>query len=84
MKLWISNICYANVSGLFAMFNNPKNRGSNFTWEFFVRHCEEESEIWLVVNDLLTSNNQINIERKELAKKFAKEIAETLVKRLTE
>lgn len=33
--LQIANICYANVSALFAMFTNPKYRGPNFTWDWF-------------------------------------------------
>lgn len=75
--LQIANICYANVSGEFAAFCNESNRGKNFTWEWFIEHAQEDAEIWLMTNFV-----RYNQECIDLAKKYSKEIAETLVNRL--
>ena len=74
--LQIANICYANVTGRFATFCNPLYRGANFTWEWFIEHAQDDAEIWLMANFI--SYNQECI---DLAKKYSKEIAETLVRR---
>ena len=76
-RLQIANVCYANVSGMFATFCNLKFRGPNFTWDFFVKYCGDESDLWLAINNI-----QRTEENKELAKKFAIEIAENLISKL--
>jgi hypothetical protein len=76
-KLEIANVCYANVSGLFAMFTNPKYRGKNFTWKYFIEHCEENADLWLVLANIKGKKEEINAQ----AKIYAKEIAERLVER---
>lgn len=76
-KLEIANVCYANVSGLFAMFINPKYRGPNFTWKYFIEHCEENADLWLMIANIKGKKDEINVQ----AKIYAKEIAERLVKR---
>lgn len=79
-RLQIANICYANVAGLFAMFCNPKARGPNFTWEYFIEHCEEHAVDWMFINDVRGDKTTIN----ETAKQFASEIANRLVGHLNE
>jgi hypothetical protein len=79
-RLEIANICYANVAGEFAMFNNPKFRGPKFTWERWIEHCEDAAEGWMFINDVSGDMKQIVA----LAREYAKEIAERLVGYLTE
>ena len=79
-RLEIANICYANVAGEFAMFNNPKYRGPNFTWDWFPGHCERNADMWMMLNGVRGHKETIN----QTAKTFAKEIAETLVRRMRE
>ena len=76
--LEVANICYANVAGQFAMFTNPKYRGPNFTWEWFVEHCEENADLWMQIHNVRGNKEEIN----KTAKEFAKEIAERLVYRM--
>lgn len=79
-RLEIANVCYANVASRFAMFNNPKYRGPNFTWEGFVQYCEEYADEWMFISNVRGHKETI----RSTARQFAKEIAETLVKRMTE
>lgn len=51
-RLEIANTIYANVSGRFATFNNPKNRGVNFTWENWIESCGEQSEEWIMIANI--------------------------------
>lgn len=74
--LQIANICYANVSGEFAAFCDPAKRGVNFTWEWFIERAGSDCVIWLNANF-----SRYNQECIDLAKKYSKEIAETLVRR---
>ena len=74
--LQIANICYANVSGEFAAFCNLSNRGANFTWEWFIEHTQDDAEMLVAANF-----SRYNQECIDLAKKYSKEIAETLVRR---
>jgi hypothetical protein len=79
-RLQIANVCYANVAGLFAMFHNSKYRGPNFTWAWFVEHCEEHATEWMFIHHVRGHKETIN----STAKQFAKEIAGTLVNRMSE
>lgn len=79
-RLEIANVCYANVAGKFAMFHNPKYRGANFTWAGFVEHCEECADEWMFIHGVRGHKETVN----STARQFAKEIAETLVKRMSE
>jgi len=74
-RLKIANCMYANVAVQLAMFNNPKFRGSNFNWKWFIGYCEENADLWLMIANIRGSKNEIN----ETAKQMAKEIATTLV-----
>ena len=76
--LKIANICYANVAGTFAMFTNPSRRGPNFTWDWFISHCEESAQDWMFVYHVRGHKESVN----QLAKTFAREIAEHLVMRM--
>lgn len=76
-RLQIANICYANVAGDFAMFMNPKYRGPNFTWDWFLKYCENHAQDWMFVNAVTGNRKEVN----ELAGQFAKEIAERLIVR---
>lgn len=80
-RLQIANVCYANVASEFAMFNNPKYGGPNFTWEWFIEYCERNADLWMMIHVVRGNNKQ---EIADTAKKFAREIAETLVQRLRE
>lgn len=75
-RLEVANVCYASVSGLFAFFSNPRNRGPQFTWDTFPVLCEEESEIWMW--RIRGNRNDINC----AAKEYAGEIARSLVQRM--
>jgi hypothetical protein len=77
-KLEIANICYANVAGRFAMFTNPKYRGETFTWDWFVTNCEENADLWLMIDN--TKRNPTVI---SLAREYAREIAQRLVNHAT-
>ena len=77
-RLEIANICYANVAGEFAMFNNPKYRGENFTWDWFIQHCEDEADLWMMISNVRGHQASIRF----AAKTYAKGIAETLVWRM--
>jgi hypothetical protein len=79
-RLQIANICYANVAGEFAMFTNPKYRASNFTWDWFIRHCEKNADLWMFVNNVRGKKDEID----EMARQFAVEIAENLVDKVTQ
>lgn len=76
-RLEIANICYANVAGSFAMMCNDKYRGQKFEWKNFPSMMEQESDLWLIINNVKGDRTAI----KETAKEFAKEIAETMIKR---
>lgn len=75
-RLEVANVCYASVSGLFALFVNSKNRGHNFTWDWFIEMCEAESKTWLM--RVRGSRDEINI----LGKELAGEISRHLVNRM--
>lgn len=77
----IANICYAIVSGNFAMFCNPKNCGSNFKWSWFVTRQEEQcaNDIWIYIP--VPRNKELKQEIADTAARFGKEIAERLVTR---
>jgi hypothetical protein len=72
-RLIISNICYANVAGEFALFINPYYRGPAFTWNWFITHCEGNADLWLLLHDI---HNKTMI---KLARELAVEIAKNLV-----
>lgn len=79
-RLEIANICYAEVSSRFAIFNNPKYRGPNFSWDNFAEMCEENAWQFMFTHNVRGHKESILI----AAKQFSKEIAERLVKRMTE
>lgn len=78
-RLQIANICYANVAGLFASFHNPNFRGPNFTWDKFTPMCVRQSDMWLWQNGIPTDDKTV-----ALGQQFAKEIAENLIRQMTE
>lgn len=81
-QLEIANVCYANVAGQFAIFNNPKYRGPNFKWENFSEHCVKEADLWMIIHHVYgTSKNKAEIDQR--AREYAKEIADRLVQHLT-
>lgn len=79
-QLEIATVCYANVSGNFAMFCNPKFRGENFTWEWFIEYCESHADMWMMIHGVKGDKNVIST----VAKTYAKEIAETLIRRMND
>ena len=78
----IALICYANVSGMFATFCNPKFRGPHFEWDRFTEICVDHSEDWLYINNIRDGNP--NNGDKTLVKQYTEEIANKLVNRLKE
>ena len=79
-RLEIANVCYANVAGSFATFTNPKYRGPNFSWEWFIDWCEKSAKDWMFIHNVKGHKESIN----STATQMAKEIAELLVKRMSE
>lgn len=78
-RLEIANVCYANVAGLFATFTNPKYRGENFTWEWFIEHCIQNADLWMMIHHVRGDKQLIN----EAAKQMSGEIAKNLVNQAT-
>ena len=78
-KLEISCCMYANVSARFATFCNPAYRGENFTWEKFIKHCEDNSVNWVFIHHIRGNKEEVN----KVAATYAKEIAERLVEIIT-
>ena len=74
-KLQIANICYAHVSSDFAMFCNPKYRGTNFQWSQFKDMMVRLSQTWLMIHI-----PKVTPEMQELAKQYAEEIASNMLK----
>ena len=74
-RLEVANVCYANVSGMFATFCNSKYRGPNFKWSNFSEMMVRDSETWMHIHNVRGSKQEINA----LAKEFAKEIADHLI-----
>ena len=74
-RLEIANCMYANVAGQFAEFTNEANRPPHFTWEWFIRRCGEQADLWLMIY----SGKKATEEQAKLATEYAKEIAQTLV-----
>ena len=76
-RLEIANVCYANVASDFAMFTNPKYRGTNFTWDWWIGHCEKMADSWMHIHNVRGHKETVNA----TAKQYAREIAERLVDR---
>lgn len=77
-RLRVANVCYAAVSGLFARFSNKSNRGPNFTWDWFIDHCRENADLWIIIHGVkMTKKNKDEVI--EFARHCAEEIATTLV-----
>lgn len=77
-RLEIANVCYANVAGSFADFMNAKFQGPNFDWNKFPEMMENKAVLWLFMHDIVEGSKK---ENERTAKKFAREIAETLISR---
>lgn len=82
-QLEIANVCYANVAGQFAMFNNPKYRGPNLKWENFSDHCVREADLWMIIHHVYNGSTKNKNEIDDRARQYAKEIADRLVRQLT-
>ena len=76
-RLKIAHVCYANVSSRFADFMNPKNRGENFTWPWFIQNCRENADLWIMVGPYKFRGDKREIY--ELAVTMSEEIAHRLV-----
>lgn len=83
-QLEIANVCYANVAGQFAIFNNPKYRGPNFKWENFSDQCVREADLWMMIHAVYSNSSKNKDEINDRAREYAKEIADRLVHYLTE
>jgi hypothetical protein len=78
-QLEIANYCYAFASGMFAEFHNPNMRGDKFTWTNFPSMVERLARAQVFTSVSMTKKTQVEIEDK--AAEYAKEIANTLIKR---
>ena len=76
-KLEIANICYANVSGIFADFIQMSSSGNLYNWNNFPNYCERSAYLWLMLNSSIERTDAVVA----LAKEYAKEIATTLITR---
>ena len=76
-RLEIENICYANVSGMFAVFCNEQYRGCKFEWSNFPDMMEREADLWMITYNVCGSNRELI---NSTAKQFAREIATKLVR----
>ena len=77
-QLEIGNIVLTYVATEFAMFSNPKNRGENFTWDYWINNCEVKSDSWMHVHNVKGDQGKI----KEFANKYARQTAQILVNRM--
>lgn len=82
-QMHVANVCYANIASQFAMFNNPKFRGENFTWEWWIDNCERDATLWMMTANVRAKTAKDKPELDALAKRYAREIATTLVNHLT-
>lgn len=78
----IALIAYATVSDLFATFHNPKMRGENFTWDKFPEIVEGMVATQVFLN-VVCKDKKNQQEAEEQGKKYAREIAEKMVKAMT-
>lgn len=78
-KLEVANVCYANVSSLFATFVSSKMRGPNFTWEKFPGICKDWASSWVYIHDIKGDRAALE----QYAEECAVEIAQRLVNILT-
>jgi hypothetical protein len=70
-RLEIANLCYAHVAGEFAMFMNPRHRGPNFTWEWWIKHCEESADNWVFIHNIRGHQETIKQTAKQCSREFA-------------
>jgi hypothetical protein len=81
-KLEIANVRYAHISSSFAEFNNGRNRGNSFSWDWWKNWCVETSHYWMMVHNIKASKatkDAVN----DLAREYSKEISDRLVLKLT-
>lgn len=78
-QLQVANCCYAFVSNMFADLQDPAMRGVNFTWERFPSMVARIARAQVFTCVSMTKKTKTEIEDK--AAEYAKEIAETLIKR---
>jgi hypothetical protein len=71
--------CYAIVSGNFATFCNPQNRGENFSWSKFPEMEEKRCRIFIWMYMAPPSDEKLREEIAAKAAEFGREIAATLV-----
>jgi hypothetical protein len=79
-ELAVANACYAMVSGEFARFVNPLNRGEKFDWEKWTTSVPERCrvEIWMYVP--VPKKKTLRDEIADTAAKFGADISQQLVK----
>lgn len=75
----VALVCHAIVAHQFAAMHNPRFRGPNFTWDAFAENMGE----WCEVN-LFTHIENPTDKMKDHAKKTGRELAESLIRRMTE
>lgn len=76
----IANVCYANVSMLFAMFCNDSWRGPNFKWSSFCDKMEREADLWMLVHDVHRSRGAKD-EINKVAREYARDIASRMIRK---
>lgn len=73
-KLKIENICYANILSSYSTFHNHKNRGTTFSWHWWVRNCEQSTYDWLAARF-----GYVDPDARRYAKKFTYEVATSIL-----
>lgn len=73
----IAIVCYANVTGMFADFCNPSNRGPNFNWNNFAEMCIRKADVWMICHHVSGNKKYVNA----IARQYTKEIATLMVDR---
>lgn len=77
VKYKVSHYCVSFVAGMFAEFNNPVNRGENFTWEKFPELVATVAKAQVFIIFARKPKNMVEVE--EYSYITAKDFAEALV-----
>ncbi len=78
-RLRVQHILYANILASFAFFHNPKYRGPDFSWEWWVENCADSVEVWLLVHFKFVGQDMLRE-----SQEFAKAVAKASVERMCE
>ena len=78
-RLRVQHILYANILASFAFFHNPKYRGPDFSWDWWVENCVDSVEVWLLVHFKFVGPDMLRE-----SQGFARAVAKVSVERMCE